>query len=361
MTRPNRNINDALTDVLQDIEQHGSVVVARGQEQREVLSALLQIDRPTERVLTLPGRNNNVFAQLAETLWVLAGRNDLAFLGQYLPRAVEFSDDGHTWRAAYGPRIRAWDHRVDQLREVRDRLTEDPNTKRAVLSIFDPGSDYGDTKDVPCNNWLQFLHRDGELHLNVTVRANDAIWGFSGINFFEWSVLHEILANSTGHRVGRLTWFVGTLHVYERHYDTARRILQNRGMKSLYEFGIPAQSIEVGLDGLDDDLQRVFTVEDHARAGRTALAAKATEEVQDPFLRSAAVMLRAYNAFLAELPTAKVTAIVDELSTGDLRIAAIEYLSRRWRDQDAFSLRAGERQFLKYYWALAEAHAALAA
>lgn len=361
MSRVNRNINDALTDVLHDIEQHGSVVVARGQEQREVLSALLRIDRPTERVLSLPGRNNNVFAQIAETLWVLAGRNDLAFLGHYLPRAVDFSDDGLTWRAAYGPRIRAWDQRVDQLREVRDRLVEDPNTKRAVVSIFDPGADFGETRDVPCNNWLQFLHRDGDLHLNVTVRANDAIWGFSGINFFEWSVLHEIVANSTGYRVGRLSWFVGTLHVYERHYGTARRILQNRGIKSLYEFGIPAQRIEVGIDGLDDELQRVFTVEDHARAGRAALAARETAAVRDPFLRSAAVMLRAYNAFLAQRPVAEVTAIVDELPDGDLRIAAIEYLSRRWHDREAFALRPAEHRFLKYYWALGEAHAALAA
>jgi thymidylate synthase len=56
----------------------------------------------------LPGRNNNVFAQLAETAWVLAGRNDLAFLGHYLPRVADFSDDGRTWRGAYGPRIRRW-------------------------------------------------------------------------------------------------------------------------------------------------------------------------------------------------------------------------------------------------------------
>lgn len=103
-----RNLTDALIDVLADIHDNGQVVVARGQEQREVLSTLVQLTRPVERVVTVPGRANNVFAQIAETLWVLAGRNDLAFLSRYLPRAADFSDDGSTWRAAYGPRVRNW-------------------------------------------------------------------------------------------------------------------------------------------------------------------------------------------------------------------------------------------------------------
>jgi hypothetical protein len=57
-----RNITDTLTDVLADVSERGSLVVARGQEQREVLSTLVQIDRPTERVLAIPKRNNNISA-----------------------------------------------------------------------------------------------------------------------------------------------------------------------------------------------------------------------------------------------------------------------------------------------------------
>lgn len=184
-----RNINDALIDVVEEINVRGDVVESRGGQQREIVGALVTIDRPRERILTVPNRNNNVFAQVAETIWVLAGRNDLDFLGRFLPRAHEFSDDGETWRAAYGPRLRAWGPgKVDQLAAVRNRLQEDPQTKRAVATIFDPALDNVETLDVPCNNWLHFLQRDGILALNVSVRANDAIWGFSGINVFEWSV-----------------------------------------------------------------------------------------------------------------------------------------------------------------------------
>ena len=147
-----RNITDSLLEILKEIDENGEVIIARGQEQREVLSKLTKIERPYERFLVLPGRNNNVFAQIAETAWVLAGRDDLSFLSHYLPRASDFSDDGKTWRAAYGPRIRRWGGQIDQVKEVVERLREDPFTKRAVASIFDPSSDFIETRDVPCNN-----------------------------------------------------------------------------------------------------------------------------------------------------------------------------------------------------------------
>lgn len=355
-----RNLTYALLEALAQIEDHGQTVVARGQEQKEVLAALIQIARPNERVLMVPGRNNNIFAQIAETIWVLSGRDDLAFLSRYLPRAADFSDDGKTWRAAYGPRLRSWQGRIDQFTEVRKRLVEDPNTKRAVLAIFDPSADYADTKDVPCNNWLQFIHRDGVLHLNVTVRANDVIWGFTGINAFEWSVLHEMMAASFGWRLGTLSWFVGTLHVYERHYRTADQILRHQGIKSLYEFGIGTIPIEVGLDGLDEELSRVFIVEQFARQGDWEAAATANRDVYDPFLRSCAVMLRAFNAELEGLDHEKVLAIVSELPVSDLRVGALEYLGRRWKSDSLLGpLPPVISDFMRYYGAVRDTTASL--
>jgi thymidylate synthase len=350
-----RNITDALVTVLSDIESRGRCVTARGSEQREVLGALVTLDRPRERVLTVPHRNNNVFAQVAETLWVLAGQDDLEFLSAYLPRAVDFSDNGTTWRAAYGPRLRSWGGGVDQLAQVRARLTEDPHTKRAVAAIFDPAQDYGDTLDVPCNNWLHFLQRDSELLLNVAVRANDAIWGFSGINVFEWSVLHELMASTLGWSVGRMSWFVGTLHVYERHYGTAARIVRHNGIRSVYEFGFEPIPIQLGLDRLDETLQQIFVVEALARSGAHQEARAQNELVSDPFFGACATMLRAHQAFDAGRSPELAWRIVDELPAGsDFRVAAAEYLSRRLRTRDV-PLPAAERDYLRYFWAMQDA------
>jgi len=98
-----------------------------------------------------------------------------------------------TWRGAYGPRLRNW-FGVDQVAAVFQLLRADHASRRAVINLFDPSRDFAQSKDVPCNNWLHFLIRDGHLVLNVVTRSNDIMWGFSGINTFEWSVLHEMMA-----------------------------------------------------------------------------------------------------------------------------------------------------------------------
>lgn len=346
----NRNVMHALLSILRQIEDEGRIVVARGQEQKEVLSTLTKIARPTERFLVLPGRRNNVFAQVAETAWVLAGRNDLEFLKHYLPRAVDFSDDGTTWRAGYGPRLRKWDGRIDQLSEVQDRLLEDPTTKRAVISIYDPGSDFGDTKDVPCNNWLQFIQRDGVLDLHVAVRANDAVWGFSGINFFEWSVLLEIAAHSLGWKVGTLSWYVGTFHVYERHYDLAHHLLQLENPPTPYEVGIEPTPIWATLDNLGSILNDFFAAEDHARSGRFDDAKLIGDRIPDPFFRSAATLMRIYNAQLHGVDHKTILMYLHELGDSDFFTAAIEFIARQWKDTSVLnSLTGRQGEFFERY------------
>src|SRR5690348_6824007 len=111
-----RNMTYALVGGLRDVLTEGKHLSVRGSHTRELRNRLTVLERPQERCLVTPRRRNNIFATIAETMWVLAGRNDLAFLTRYLPRAQDFSDDGQIWRAAYGPRLRNW-HGVDQLRK----------------------------------------------------------------------------------------------------------------------------------------------------------------------------------------------------------------------------------------------------
>ncbi len=344
-----RNLTDALTTVLRDVQERGTEVHARGQTQREIQAHTLAIERPFERVVVLPGRRNNVFAQIAETLWVLAGRNDLEFLTRYLPRAAEFSDDGATWRAGYGPRLRDWGAGTDQLAGVVRRFAEDPNSKRAVMSIFDPASDYGDSKDVPCNNWLHFLRRDDELHLNVAVRANDVIWGFSGINVFEWSVLQEIIAASVQAKPGVLHWFVGSMHVYERHYGVAERILRNTSPLTPYHFGVTNLSITTGVDALDDQLELVFKVEQLARDGEYV---PRVAGLTDPFFAACTRMMQIYNMLQNEEPADTLLDALAQLPPSDLRVAAIEYMARKKGPDFSYELPllAQERAFLDHHF-----------
>lgn len=221
-----QSIDDAFRAMLGRLLADGEPVDSRNGPTLELTAQIVTIAEPTDRFLRTPGRNNNPFATIAETMWVIAGRNDLDYLTPYVRRAPGYSDDGGaTWRAGYGPRLRNW-HGIDQVAQTHALLAASPSSRRAVMTLFDPAVDYQDSKDIPCNNWLHFLTRNGRLDLNVSARSTDIWFGFSAINLFEWSVLLEMMAHWLHLDVGRLTFFTSSLHLYDHQQQRARELLE---------------------------------------------------------------------------------------------------------------------------------------
>lgn len=182
---------------------------------------------PRERVLFDAKRDANPFFHLFEALWILGGRYDVAYLAQFLPRIAEFSDDGRTFHAPYGYRLRhaplpttPEGGTFDQLREAIRLLKADPTTRQVVLAIWDPARDLGaSTKDVPCNDTLKFEARDGKLNLVVFCRSNDMIWGAYGANVVQFSMLQEYVAASVGLPVGYYEQISCNFHAYVDVWD----------------------------------------------------------------------------------------------------------------------------------------------
>lgn len=238
-------VDEALADEALAIMSQGEEITVRGLTTKELLMESFQVVQPWYRIVYNPARKGNIFAMVAETLWMLAGRDDLDWLQTYIPQCKQWSDDGKTWRAAYGPRLRRWyginpashrlypdlpfdadtGHWTDQIDKVRKKLLADPYTRQAIITLWDPSLDWTvHSKDYPCNNWLHFIIRDGKLHLNVAVRSNDLIYGFSHIDFFGWSVLLQLMAHWVGVEIGTIGWNVTSLHIYKRHYRKAKEI-----------------------------------------------------------------------------------------------------------------------------------------
>ena len=264
-----RTASSALPVVLAALLSDGDATTSRNGRTRELSPAVITLDHWDDPVpyITAPGRRASLPAQVAETMWILAGRNDIEWLSLYLPRAAEFSDDGLTWRGGYGPRLRNFgaEHHpdgvgVDQLAHVIKLLQDDPNTRRAVIQIYDPVIDAADGKDVPCNNWLHFTLRDGELNLLIATRSNDAFWGWSGINAFEWTVLQTLIARILGVTVGQTTFCIGSLHLYERHWDRAGGITTG-GEKPLNSSPMPQRHQVSSLEELDRHVEKWFAIE----------------------------------------------------------------------------------------------------
>lgn len=226
ITIGSRNVNYALWAGARLLRSQG---VERDSRNGPVLLAPRPVttvyECPTERVLLHPGRDANPFFHLFESLWMLAGRQDLAPLLEFVKNMVNFSDDGgKTQPGAYGFRWRGqFDYRkgqtLDQLAWAIKRLKADPNDRRVVIQMWDPAADaYAADRggrDVPCNLIaLPSVGTDGRLNLTVYNRSNDMVWGAYGANAVHFSVLQEFLAAGVGVPVGRYYQVSNNFHGY---------------------------------------------------------------------------------------------------------------------------------------------------
>jgi thymidylate synthase len=301
MFNPNavyEDADEALVSIIKQLQESGDRVGTRQEEMSlELIHKTFSIALPLHREILNPERKASLVAQVAETAWVLSGRADVEWLSHYLPRAKDFSDNGKTWRGAYGPRLRTWGV-TDQVEYVVNLLKKDPDTRRAVISLYDAGIDSKPGKDIPCNNWLHFLKRGNKLFLSVAIRSNDVIWGWSGINQFEWSVLLEIVAKLVGCEVGAITYFVGSQHIYEKHFGRMTKIISaelktRRPNPQVAEprFAPTENTIEY----LDNLWERFFALEGKIRTG--VYSSGGEDDVRnfpEPMLRSWLCLLASY-------------------------------------------------------------------
>jgi len=231
-----RNVNDALrvgvaymkNEGTLDKSRNGDVLVAPG----PVVTIYKQ---PCQRVLFNPVRDANPYFHLMESLWMLAGRNDVEFVKYYASRMDEFSDDGKTLNGAYGFRWRqAFD--FDQLPIIIDELKTNPKSRRCVLQMWDAAPAYDDIhsessdliqaisggKDVPCNTHAYFDTVGGKLNMTVCCRSNDVIWGAYGANAVHFSFLLEYVARSTSLPIGEYRQFSNNYHIYVDRPDVVK-------------------------------------------------------------------------------------------------------------------------------------------
>lgn len=316
------NYRDTLRSCLTELMKDGSSVSPRNLLTRELEDVTLAISNPRDRTPSLPGRNANIFALLAETIWVIAGRADLEFMKYYLPRLPQFSDDGTTLSGAYGPRIRSWSG-VDQLTSVYETLRADPASRRAVISLFDPSRDHEQArKDIPCNNWLQFTIRNNRLNLRVTSRSMDVIWG-SAINIFEWTILQELLAHWLQVDVGQYTHFIGSLHIYSDFYQRATTILSHPIAPAIDNF----IAVDIERSILDQELATFFALEAQCRHDPYCFP-QALSDLRSRWLSYAFELLRIFilASRVSDFRTAHNRLLT--LADSDLKSMAFDFLIR---------------------------------
>jgi thymidylate synthase len=319
------NFQSAFLGELRLIVEDGTDIEVRGNLTREVRAHTIEIEDVLNRYIVLSNRSNNVFASIAEGMWLLAGRNDLPYIEAYLRRAPDYSDDGKTWRAGYGPRLRNWNG-IDQLAEVLSILKKDLVSRRAVAALYDPYLDFVESRDIPCNNWVHFLARNGRLDMHVAARSIDIWWGFSGVNVFEWSLLLELMAFWLKQEPGRLVFFISSLHLYQRHFDAAQRLLADGARAQLEEAWLPAPRFATDWEDFAPELAEWMRLEERTRNG--SKLDELTSSLTDPLLIAYAHMIDLFWRFKRHEEVGELEEVLTKEGHTRLQEAALEFLRR---------------------------------
>ena len=117
----------------------------------------------------------------------------------------------------------------NQFESCLDTLKNHRESRQAIMIYTRPSmhidSNFNEMSDFMCTNTVQYLIRDDILHVIVNMRSNDAIFGYR--NDFPWQdYIASKMAIMTECKEYKIYWNVGSLHIYERHFDYVRKTLE---------------------------------------------------------------------------------------------------------------------------------------
>lgn len=217
------SLDDLLSKVFRQVLSRGTRITPTKGPAREISGALLRLTSPRVRLSRTESRGI-LFSCLGELLWYLAGSNRLDFIEHYIRDYGDFSDDGKTIYGAYGPRIFGKGSNA-QVSRVIQLLKRKPDSRQAVIQIFDRKDILAKHSDIPCTCTLQFMVREQRLHLLTSMRSNDAWMGLPH-DVFSFTMIQELVARSLGLELGDYKHYVGSLHLYEDVTAKAIRYLE---------------------------------------------------------------------------------------------------------------------------------------
>ncbi|BCH25406.1 hypothetical protein MesoLjLb_51910 [Mesorhizobium sp. L-8-3] len=193
-------------------------------------------------------------------------------VGTFEKRSPDYANDAEDGilAGAYGPRIHAMRGSINQLENVTRLLKEKSTSKRAVIQLYDAADIAVHHEEIPCTTALQFLARDGRLHMSTTMRSNDAYKGLPH-DVFCFTMLQEMMATRLDLDPGDYIHFATSMHVYDSSVEAMRHYVNEGHQKTVQMPPMPsgdAFSITAAL----------LQAEGEIRAGKKIRAADFTSE-----------------------------------------------------------------------------------
>ena len=169
-----------------------------------------------------------------ELLWFIKGDTNTAYLTENGVRiwnewADENGDLGPVY--VYGHQWRNWNsENIDQLKQVIETLKTNPNSRRMLVSAWNPSVLPDTSKSFsenvangkaalpPCHAFFQFYVADGKLSCQLYQRSADIFLGIP-FNIASYALLTEMMAQVCGFEAGEFIHTLGDAHIYTNHFD----------------------------------------------------------------------------------------------------------------------------------------------
>ncbi|WP_348674029.1 thymidylate synthase [uncultured Abyssibacter sp.] len=258
-------------DLMQHVLDHGTEKSDRtGTGTKSVFGYQMRFDL-SEGFPMLTTKKLHLRSIIHELLWFIAGETNTAYLkANGVSIWDEWATESGDLGPVYGKQWRAWEGPngvvVDQLAELVHNLKHNPDSRRHVLSAWNPtvlpdpskspveNAEAGLQALPPCHCLFQFYVADGKLSCQLYQRSADIFLGVP-FNIASYALLTMMLAQVCGYEPGDFVHTLGDAHLYLNHLDQAELQLTRE------PYPLPTMRIEPSVSNIEDFRFEHFTLE----------------------------------------------------------------------------------------------------
>jgi len=195
-----------------------------------------------------------------ELLWFINGDTNISYLNKNGVKIWnEWANKDGDLGPVYGYQWRNWNgDEIDQIKELISTLKNNPNSRRMLVSAWNP-SVLPDTSKTfeenvasgkaalpPCHAFFQFYVNNGKLSCQLYQRSADVFLGVP-FNIASYALFTMMVAQVCGYQAGDFIHTFGDAHLYNNHIDQVKLQLSrdtrplpkmeiNPEIKSIFDF-----------------------------------------------------------------------------------------------------------------------------
>jgi thymidylate synthase len=173
-----------------------------------------------------------------ELLWFLKGDTNINYLTENGVRIWnDWADENGDLGPVYGHQWRNWNNdEIDQIDEIIQTLKTNPNSRRMLVSAWNPSVLPDTSKSFsenvangkaalpPCHAFFQFYVAEGKLSCQLYQRSADIFLGVP-FNIASYALFTMMMAQVCGLEAGDFIHTFGDAHIYNNHFEQVQEQL----------------------------------------------------------------------------------------------------------------------------------------